>query len=60
MDTNDVEKIKERLARLEEAVFGMDYETALHIINSYTEASRENPCIEPSHRFIKAEKMLGM
>ena len=60
MDTNDVEQIKERLVRLEEAVFGMDYETALHIIDSYMEASRENPYIEPSRRFLKAEKMLGI
>ncbi len=60
MDTNDVEQIKERLVRLEEAVFGMDYETALHIVDSYIEASKENPCIEPSRRFLKAEKMLGI
>ena len=60
METNDVEQIKERLVRLEEAVFGMDYETAYHIVDSFREASKENHCLEPSHRFLKAEKMLGM
>ena len=60
MDTNEVEQINERLVRLEKIVFGMDYENALRIIDSFTEASKENHSLEPSHRFLKAEKMLGI
>lgn len=48
MENPDIEKIKARLARLEEAVFGMDYETADNVVTSYVEALKENPELEAS------------
>lgn len=60
MENPDIEKIKARLARLEEAVFGMTYDEAETIVNSYIAASRENPSVIASKAVLTAEKVLGV
>lgn len=56
----DNELVKTRLARLEEATFGMTHDEAEAVVNSYVEAAGENPSIEASEQVKKAERMLGV
>ena len=56
----EIEEIKTRLSRLEEAVWGMDYETARRVVDSYIGATEENPYIDASPAVLRAEKMLGV
>ena len=60
MENGDIEEIKARLSRLEEEVFGMNYETANAVLNSYLEAMEEKPYISESPCVLRAEKMLGV
>lgn len=55
---DELDKVKARLARLEEATFGMTYDEAEAVVNSYVEAAKENPLIEASAHVKKAERML--
>jgi len=57
---NELDKIKGRLARLEEAMFGMTYDEAQATVNSYIEAVKENPDIEASEQVKKAERIIGV
>lgn len=56
----ELEEVKKRLARLEEAVFGMDYETARLVVDSYIAAVQETPDIEASRHVKQAERILGV
>jgi hypothetical protein len=53
-------KIKGRLARLEEATWGMTYDEAQATVNSYIEAVKENPDIEASEQVKDAERIIGV
>lgn len=56
----ELEEVKKRLARLEEAVFGMDYETAEAVVDSYIAAVKENPDTKASRHVLEAERLLGV
>jgi hypothetical protein len=60
MGNIDIEIIEARLTKLEEAVFGMDYETAKRVVDTYMEALKNNPGVEASPWVLKAEKILGV
>lgn len=51
---------KERLTRLEEAIWGMSYDTAKDIVDGYIKAIEENPNIEASPSILLAERILGV
>jgi hypothetical protein len=57
---DELDKIKARLARLEQETFGMTYDDANAIVNAYAQAVDENPHIEASEHVKKAEQMLGV
>ena len=60
MENTEIEQIKKRLARLEEEVFGMTYEEAEAVVDSYVDAVAENPGLGASPSLLKAEKILGV
>lgn len=60
MAKTELEEIKARLSRLEEATWGMSYDTAKDIVDSYIEAIKENPNIEASPSVWLAERILGV
>lgn len=58
---DELDKIKARLARLEEATFGMTHDEAEAVVNSYLAFTEENPHrLEASEHVKKAERMLGI
>jgi hypothetical protein len=57
---DELDKIKARLARLEQETFGMSYEEAEATVDSYINASEQNPQIEASEQVKKAEMVLGV
>jgi hypothetical protein len=57
---DELDKIKARLARLEEATFGMTHDEAEATVNSYIQAAQENPSVKVSKHILKAERMLGV
>ena len=60
MENEEIEQIKSRLARLEEEVFGMDYEKAQRVVDSYLEATEKNPNIPATDSVFRAERLLGV